>query len=80
MELKNITSIFIHQYLNNCLRRDEGLLQAAFCAALTERFAPVAPVEPLFSAFLPKKPQLAIFNIIQMKKPYFSRKQHKIKL
>jgi hypothetical protein len=35
-----------------------------FCAALTEHFAPVAPVEPLFSAFLPKKPQLAIFNII----------------
>jgi len=41
------------------------------------RFAPVAP---LFSAFLPTKPQLAIFNIIQMKKPYFSHKQHKIKL
>ena len=29
MELKNITSIFIHQYLNSCLRRDEVLLQAA---------------------------------------------------
>lgn len=67
MELKNITSIFIHQYLNSCLRRDEVLLQAVFCAALMVRFALVAlvePVEPLFSAFLPKKPQLVIFNII----------------
>lgn len=30
MELKNITSIFIHQYLKSCLRRDEVLLQAVF--------------------------------------------------
>ena len=36
-------------------------------AALTVRFAPVAPlapVEPLFSAFLPKNQWLVIFNII----------------
>ena len=37
------------------------------CAALTVRFAPVAPlapVEPLFSAFLLKNRRLENFNII----------------